>query len=199
LKTGKFRWIRWVVPVVVFLILLGVATIKWAQSSHGSLPVFGEVPDFTLTERSGEPFSRSDMNGNISVVCFFFTSCPGVCPRMGANLVQLYDFYHGHEGIQLISISVDPERDSLAALREYAKSWGVDDNGWVFLRGPMDSVVTLCEKGFMLPAENLPSGHSARFILVDGQGRIRGYYDGLEESTIDLLKKHIRLLVEEGS
>ena len=85
----------------------------------------------------------------------------------------------------------------LAALASLARSLGVDDDRWVFLRAPVDDVVRLSEDGFMMSASNLPGGHSTRVVLVDDLGQIRGYYDGLDRSAIDALAGHIRQLVRE--
>jgi protein SCO1/2 len=191
---GKLRWI---IPAVVFLGLLAIVTVWWAESSRGELPVLGRVPAFEMTERDGQPFGREDLDGRISVVSWIFTNCPGVCPRMGEQMIQLYHDFAGSDKVQFVSISVDPDRDSLAALRAYAESWGVADKRWVFLRAPIEDVVDLCENGFMLPAVDLPGGHTFRFTLVDAEGYIRGYYDGTDAASVAILKDHMAMLVRE--
>jgi protein SCO1/2 len=117
---------------------------------------------------------------------------------MNRNMSEIYRKLDSADQVRFVSVSVDPERDSLIALRAYADSIGVDDNRWVFLRAPIDDVVRLCETGFMLPADGLPMGHTTRFALVDPHGRIRGYYDGMDEGSMKILLGHLRLLAGES-
>jgi len=195
--SGLKSLLRWIIPVLVLMFLIAFAVNWWAEASHGSLPVLGEVPPFEMTDQTGQPFGRDDMLGKINIVDFFFTSCPGVCPVMHGNMIDLYYALGTTDLARIVSISVDPARDSIPALQAYADSLEVSDDMWVFLRGPIEQVVGLCEKGFMLPADNLPMGHTTRFTLVDSKGRIRGYYDGMDMNSVRILKSHLRLLVEE--
>jgi protein SCO1/2 len=189
----------WIIPTFTFMALFGFTVIWWAETSQGTLPVLGEIPEFKMTERSGRSFGHVEMIGRINVVYCFFTNCPSVCPVTGANISRLYNIFSGSDKVRFISISVDPDRDTLEALRSYAESWGVNDNRWLFLRAPIDEVIWFCEKGLMLPADGLPMGHSARFVLVDHTGHIRGYYDGMDESSVDILRQHITRIVQERS
>ena len=189
--------LRWALPMTALMVVIGVGVNLAADTSRGPLPVLGQVPEFTLTERSGESFGRGDMLGKIGIVNFFFTSCPGICPITNGHMSEIYHALEGSDKVVQVSISVDPARDSLPALRTYAESWDVHDNRWVFVRGPIDTVARLCEQGFMLPAENLPMSHTTKFILVDTKGRIRGYYTGTEEAAVQTLLEHLRRLAGE--
>jgi protein SCO1/2 len=114
---------------------------------------------------------------------------------MNAYFDELYDMYDGSDDVQLVGFSVDPAVDSVPRLLEYAESFGVDDNRWMFLRGPMDTIVHICEDYFMLPAEDLPGSHTTKFALVDQNNVIRGYYSGTDPSSFNVLKTHIRELL----
>jgi len=116
---------------------------------------------------------------------------------MATKMGELYKLYDSSSRVQFISISVDPEHDSLTVLQAYAERQGVTDNRWVFLHGAIDSVVNLSENGFKIAADDLPGGHTTRFILVDQKGRIRGYYDGLDDASLGIMKTHIRQLAGE--
>jgi protein SCO1/2 len=131
---GEFmRNIIYFTIVVIVLAVAAAFVINQAESSRQAIPVLGEVPDFTFTERSGVPFGLDNMKGRINVVDFIFTNCPGPCPMMSAVMSDLYHYYGKSDRIRFISISVDPLRDTLETLREYAKRFDVDDNGWVFV------------------------------------------------------------------
>jgi len=177
--------------IVVLLAIGGALVINQANESRAEIPKLWEMPQFQLTERNGQPFGSEDMKGELNVVNFFFTSCKSICPVMNARMNELYQYYADYDFVRFVSISVDPDVDSLAALRAYAESWGVDDDRWVFLRGPIDQVAELIEKGFKLPANDLPGGHSSRFVLVDQNGMIRGYYDSFDDAQLRHLKDDI--------
>ena len=112
---------------------------------------------------------------------------------------ELYELYKGSGKVQFVSISVDPERDTLEALNEYARLLGVNNKEWIFLRGDIEKVAEICEKQFLLGVGELPWGHTTKFILVDHLGRIRSYHDGLSESSMEVLKNNIRQLAREIS
>jgi protein SCO1/2 len=174
----------------------GLLIIGLAENSRSQLPLLGRVPDFEFIAQDGSPFGLDDMKGRISIVDFIFTSCQTICPPMSAHMQDFYEQFEGTGKIQFISITVDPERDSLSVLRQYAQNLGVDDNRWIFLWQPVEKVVWLSEKGFMISARELPGGHSSRFVLVDPDGIIRGYYDGVEEQSMKILLGDIRKLAK---
>ena len=184
------------ISVILIFVLLSAVVIRQAEHSRSNLPVIGRVPTFEFTERSGMPFGTANMLGAISIVDFIFTNCPSACPIMADKMVELYQLYAHSDKVKFVSITVDPERDTLETLQNYAKLHGVNDDRWLFLRAPIEDVIELSEKGFFLPAENLPMGHSAKFALVDHKGNIRGYYNALEQAPIELLKTHIKTLAK---
>ncbi len=188
-------WGIWVgLAIALVLVLAALFVLQRAEKSRAELPIIAAVPPFQFTESSGRSFGRQDLQGKISVVDFIFTRCQTICPDMAQRMSALYHAFQGNDGIQFVSISVDPEYDTPEVLRQYALEHGVTDDRWVFLHGPINEVTSLCERGFLLPADNLPADHSGRFILVDRQGQIRGYYDFDDDSAQALLKTHISQL-----
>ena len=188
-----------IVGIVVVVAVMGVgaqAVLSSANASRADIRVYGDVPQFTYTDQDGQPFGLDNMKGKISVVDFIFTNCQMACPMMATQMKLLYDRYDGSGEVQFVSISVDPERDSIPRLREYADQLGVIDNRWVFLRAGIDSVRQLAEKGFMVSGD-FPGGHSTKFILVDPKGQIRGYYEYNNSAELDLLRLHIREMARE--
>lgn len=185
-----------VVAGATFVLMIAAALIIYkANQSRSVLPVLAEVTPFELTERSGKPFGLEGMKGRISVVNFFFTNCEGPCPAMNGRVAELYRLYAESPQIQFVSLSIDPDRDSLAALQNYAKNFGVYDNRWLFLRGEAREIYRLAEKVFMVGGDS-PTVHSTKLILVDEQGRIRGYYSSEEPASLTVLKTHIRELAK---
>jgi len=198
MKAEKFI-IRLIIFVAAILVLAVGAwlVLKQADSSRTELPVLGNLPDFEFVKQDGRPFGKSDMLGSISVVDFIFTRCKGPCPIMSGYMAELYEVFKKAPGVRFVSITVDPEYDSLSVLKAYASDKGVTDGRWVFLWAPVDSVVWLSESGFMLAAEDLPGGHTTKWALVDALANIRGYYSGTDEASIEILRSHIAELVKQ--
>jgi protein SCO1/2 len=189
--------ISMVAAAVLILGITATVVIIKAQSSRSSdLPVLGNIPSFELVESTGISFNSNEMKGKINVVDFFFTRCHGPCPVMSGHMSDLYQAFEGTDKVQFVSISVDPENDELPVLQDYARRQGVSDNRWVFLRGEMETVQWVSESGFMLAADDLPGAHSTKFVLVDDKGQIRGYYSGTDKASMNVLKTHIRDLVQ---
>jgi cytochrome oxidase Cu insertion factor (SCO1/SenC/PrrC family) len=145
---------------------------------------FGPVSEFRLTERSGRTLSLTDMRGKIWIASFIFTRCTGPCPQVTGTMARLQSELGdlaGKDGVLLVSFTVDPDRDNLDDLREYADHFGADKDRWLFLTGPKEVIDPLCEQGFGLGLQREPGKeitHSTRLVLVDRYGHKRGYFDG---------------------
>jgi protein SCO1/2 len=145
----------------------------------------GAVGDFTLTERSGQSISKSDLLGKIWIASFEFVRCTQGCPQISATMEQLQTDLARFPDVRLVTFTVDPEHDRPEELREYAQHYHADPERWLFLTGDEKTIYQLLEKSFRLPAQKNTAGdpgnavmHSPKLVLVDRQGRIRGYFDG---------------------
>lgn len=193
-RERKFSMILALALVAVVLAgTFGLAVIGQAEMSRTNLPVMDKVPPFEFTERSGLPFDQLDLMGKITVVDFIFTRCKAVCPTMAVEMKALYELYAHSDLVQFVSIDVDPANDSLPVMRAYLNNLGVTDNRWLFIRGEMAEVRSLSEEGFKLSSD-FPANHSPRFVLVDPQGRIRGYYEHLDSAAMKRLRQDIQAL-----
>jgi protein SCO1/2 len=177
--------------------------MEQTDSSDG-IQQYGSVPDFLLTERNGSQVSLAELRGKIWIADFIYTTCTDTCPLQTAMMARLQEEYSGKRDVQLVSFTVDPERDSPAILATYAEKHQADAKRWYFLTGQRDRVLRLIQDGFHLsvataPNDDEPSGmipHSPRFVLVDKQARIRGYYDTRELQAFVRLKNDIDTLVK---
>ncbi|MGH7453247.1 MAG: SCO family protein, partial [bacterium] len=171
------------------------------------LPVLSTVPDFTLTERSGQPFGLNELRGYIWVADFIFTNCAGTCPIMTTAMTEIQKTALAEklDDVKLVSITVDPERDTPEVLQRFANGYGALQGRWYFLTGEGAAIQQLANKGFLLSAATSggsaeePIIHSNRFVLVDRQGRIRGYYDGTEQESVVQLLKDLKKLYREAT
>src|SRR5262245_48124714 len=172
--------------------------------SPDGLNQYGVVPDFSLTERSGATVSLDDLRGKIWIADFIYTTCTDTCPLQTALMAKLQEEYAGQPKVQLVSFSVDPERDTPPVLTHYAAKHRADAKRWYFLTGQRDRIMRLIREGFYLSVATLPGDaepggmipHSPRFVLIDGEARIRGYYDSRELEAFLRLKNNIDTLVK---
>lgn len=192
----KLRFVIILAAVLFIILVIAMNVIQKAQESQADLPKLYPVPQFNFVERSGQPFGLDQMKGKINVVDFIFTRCGGPCPMMAKSMGELYSAFARENKVQLVSITCDPDYDSLQVLQKYADELGIQDQRWVFVRGEKVEMQKLYEQGFKLAGE-LPYDHSTKLILVDDQGWIRGYYDYDDPIAMDLLKKHIAALVKQ--
>ena len=192
--TNSFRGLIFGILVTLLLAVFAQTVISRADYSREAIPVFGQVPPFQFTERSGKMIDHTILQGRISILDFIFTTCQGPCPMMARVMGSLHDYYVNSPQVQFFSVTVDPETDTPEVLQQYASNLGITDQRWMFLRGEIGKVQQFSEEGFKLPAEGLPYGHSIKFVLIDQQGQIRGYYDSSDAAAIQGLRRNIRQL-----
>jgi protein SCO1/2 len=158
-------------------------------------PVLGEVPDFALTNRDGRTIQRSDLIGEPYVVDFIFTRCAASCPMMTLRMARLNRDLPPDLTVRLVSFTVDPDYDTPAVLERYAQSFKAPQR-WLFLTGPRAEIYRLIQEGFKLAVDaggpqDEPILHSTRFVLVDGEGDIRGYYEAFDEPSMKKLRRDL--------
>ena len=162
------------------------------------LPVLGNVPAFQLTDQSGRTFdSSSALAGHVWVADFVFTNCEGPCPRMSSHMHSLQT--KTDADVKLVSFTVDPARDTPAALETYAKKFAFDNKRWSFLTGEVATLNNLDEKAFKLGTIGDEIEHSTRFALVDQKGQIRAYYALSDGNPEDKIAKDAARLQKESS
>lgn len=169
-----------------------VCAALWTGCSRSTdIPSYYPLPEFSLTDQAGKSVTLHDLAGRVWVADFIFTSCGGTCPLITANMRKLQDVLPPE--IRLVSITVDPARDTPEILAAYAGEHGAAGDRWLFLTGDKQALYDLCVKGFKLPLDTEggtaaePIVHSTRFVLVDKRGEIRGYYSGIEEDELKRL------------
>jgi protein SCO1/2 len=162
-----------------------------ACSREINLPTHYPLPDFSLTDQTGTPVTLRDLAGKVWVADFIFTNCGGTCPLMTEKMRKLQEALP--PDIYLVSFTVDPTRDTPKVLAAYAEEHSAGRDRWLFLTGSKEALYNVCVKGFKLPLDPEggtpaePIAHSTRFVLVDMQGQIRGYYSGTEEQELGRL------------
>ena len=169
------------------------------------LPEIGKISDFQFTERSGAAFDSKELKGKVWIASFMFTRCAGICPLMSNHMRMLQEKLKYKGQVRFVSFSVDPEYDTPEVLRKYAERFNADAKKWFFLTGPKKEIFDLSERAFRLGVGEIPEkdreaadqsvGHSARFVLVDQRGIIRGYYDSQSMKDFDPLISAVERLL----
>ncbi len=200
------RWplVFWAVVFLVLTVLFGARLAMREQRPpltravpRGEAPPPGhKVQHFTLTERSGRSFNTESLRGQVWVASFFFTSCPGACLKLNNSISAMQSDLLA-DGATLVSITVDPERDTLPELVKYADHYHADADRWLFLTGTMSDIQRAAEQGFQVSVARVT--HSDRLIVVDRHGVVRGTYRGTDDNQVSLLKRKVRELSEERS
>jgi len=180
-------------PAVLALVCALAACTRRAAM----LETFGDIPRFDLIAQNGQPFHSQVLAGKIWVADFIYTTCPGPCPRMTSQMREVQDAVSKIPDVRLVSFTVDPANDTPPVLTAYARMHGAAPAIWYFLTGSAATLQTLDRDAFKLGDINAAMQHSTRFVLVDGQGRIRGYYDTGDASSIPKLISDIRALARE--
>ncbi len=204
------------VILISFFIVLGVAFLSYYYSvstekkRRSALPVIGNeqnhhISDFSFTNQDGKTITNADIADKIVVVEYFFATCKGICPKMNENLAKVYKEFKGNKNVMFLSHTVDPKKDTVAALKAYSLHFDADPLQWMFLTGDKQKLYDMARYSYLISAEDDTAGvsidkdfiHDNHFILVDHHGRIRGFYDGLEEEPLKKIVSDIKTLIEE--
>lgn len=199
--------------VILFPVIFWLVLVR-GHNNFRRLPVIGPfeigvngdtvnhtIPHFELTNQEGKIISDKSTEGNIYVANFFFSTCKTVCPKMNEQVHRVQEAFKDIKDIHILTFTVDPENDNVAALAEYAKKMKADNSKWWFLTGPKDSIYQLAREGFLVPASLGETAndffHSQDLILIDKEKRMRGVYDGTVPAEVDTLIDEIKVLMKE--
>jgi len=169
------------------------------------LPQISKVRDFSFLNQNGERITNKDVEGKVYLAEFFFTTCPGICPKMNTNLRPIYEKYKNNPDFLILSHTVNPSTDSVGQLKHYADSMGVDARHWIFLTGKKDSLYLAARLSYQLddPKNNFSPIdeqfiHTQYFALVDKNGNVRSIIDGLKKDELIEMQGEIDALLKEN-
>ena len=199
--------------VVVLLLLGGMAWSCTAREEK--LPILGEmrvegkdttyhtIAPFQFVDQDSAVITGKTFDGHVYVADFFFTSCRTICPIMKTQMLRVYEATREMPDVLLLSHTIDPEYDTVALLRDFARRLGVESSRWHFVTGAKDSIYKIAQTSYFATAmedKAEPDGfiHSGAFLLIDKHKRIRGKYDGTKEEDVNRLVGDIRRLLKEN-
>ncbi len=161
-----------------------------------------QVPAFSFINQAGRTITEQDVDGKVFVADFFYTSCEAACPMMSSQLTRVQAAIGNDTSFKILSYSLDPENDSIPVLQDFALKFKADKNTWYLLTGNKKEIYDLGEHGYMQTVLNNTQSivnHTQKFILVDKDRMIRGFYNGLDSAEVDLLIQDIRFLLYKSS
>ena len=186
--------------------------ISNSSKSNVGLVEIGPAPKFELINQEGKKIGNEDYKGKVYVLEFFFSTCPSICPKMNLSMLEIEKTFFGNPNFGIVSITIDPEKDTPAVLKAHRELLGVKSSNWNFLTGDKKYIIDLSNKGFNLYAgeNNKVKGgfeHSGLFALIDKNGNIRCrrdaygnpilYYDGLDKKGVRDIQQDIAILLKE--
>lgn len=175
-------------------------TPHWISPDDEALDTFHRISPFELMNQEGNIITEKTFEGKIYVADFFFTVCPGICPKMTTHMKELQDEFLEDEDVLLLSHSVTPESDSVPVLKRYADDKGILSHKWHLATGAQQEIYTLGRKDYFveedlgLTKEDDDFLHTENFVLIDKNRHIRGIYNGLNKTSINQLIADIKTL-----
>lgn len=197
---------------IFYVVFFTALTLGFYVALSSMVPGFGKkrfppiskVEPFSFTNQNGQPFTHEDMKGKVAVVNYFFTTCTSVCPRMNNNLKSAYETLKENPDVLFLSLTSDPQRDTVAKLKWYADSMQVNTAKWQFLTGRKDSLYKTARFSFKLDdPQNFVSDETVDFLhtqfvaLVNKKGEVVKIYDGLKPSELSSLDDDVKTLLQD--
>jgi len=187
---------------VLTLGLIYFLTVAFGNKTK--LPVLGEpghvAGAFSFVNQDGEHITEKSVSNKVTVVEYFFTSCPSICPVMNGNLKEVYDKFKTNAGFMILSHTVDPERDSVSVLKKYSMRYDARSPGWQFLTGSKESLYQCASKDYFLAVEDSSNTrfiHTQYVALLDKKRQIRGFYDLTNKENVGKMNEAIEQLLKD--
>lgn len=219
MKSPPFR-ARLIAVGAIFIV--AVLAAYWIIKPSGELPIYhpseldqrlvgeaaraekGEhhIKPFHLIDQDGDSVFLKDVAGKVVLADFFFTTCGSICPKMSTQMQRVQEAFKDDDRVLLLSHSVTPEADSVPVLKAYAQEYGVDHRRWRLLTGDRKQIYNLARTSYFAALDEGDGGpddfvHTENFVLVDPQGRLRGFYDGTKADEADRAMEDMRTLLKE--
>ena len=161
------------------------------------------IPEFSFIDQYGKSITRKTFDNKITVVDFFFTTCPGICKRLTSSLTRVQEAFKEDNKIMLLSHSVTPEKDSVPVLKRYAEEHNAIAGRWAFVTGDKMAIYKIARTAYFADEDmgwqqdSTTFLHTENVLLIDGRHHIRGVYKGTIPSEIDNLITDIKKLEQE--
>ena len=193
-RSAKSVWIGFALVLATISAIVLLARIESAGKRAVPLPVLGQIPDFTLTNQTGQVITLASLRGKVWVADIIFTRCAGPCPQMTRRMKVLQDALPATSAAKLVTLTTDPDFDTPPVVKAYGGKFGADFARWLFLTGAKTEIARLAIDGLKLTTVEKKPGeradpndlfiHSTIFVVVDKQARLRGVFETVGEDLI---------------
>jgi protein SCO1/2 len=178
-------------------------TPKWLSANSLELARFHKISDFSFMDQQGKQVTQKTFKDKIYVASFFFTTCPGICPKMRSQLSKVQDKFIDNDKVAIISYSIRPGNDTVDVLQAYAQDNEVVSGKWHLVTGKRKDIYTIARESYFAN-EDLGKFvaeqdflHTENLVLVDSNRHIRGIYNGLNNTSVNHLLNDIETLQKE--
>jgi protein SCO1/2 len=205
LLNRKIVWLGWGCLLLTMAAIL-VAFIA-APAPAKPLPIYGTLPSFQLTDQNNRTTTLESLRGQVWIADVIFTRCAGQCLIMSAHMKELQSALPPGSPIKLVSFTTDPAYDSPSVLQKYGARYDARENRWIFLTGEKSVLRHAAVDGLKLTVMDKAAGeqengndlfiHSAKFVVIDKTGRVRGYFDGETRDGADQALSAAKILARE--
>ena len=185
------------VYIIAFIIIIALIAVMQPDGAEEQLPIIGKIPAFDLVDQNSKQFTLENLEGNVWLADFIFTTCSGPCPIMTERMGMVQHDLLETEKLKFVSFTVNPDYDTPEVLKKYAQRFDADVGSWSFVTGKYEQIQELIVEGFKMGDVEEIVFHSTRFALVDHEGNLRGYYSGTEPAEHDILTRDIHALIND--
>jgi protein SCO1/2 len=206
-SSKRFEWIIWGALVAT----IGGVMIAFVASRFGErtpdLPLISELPEFTLTNQFGQPFTKASLVGHVTLADIIFSRCAGPCPEMTRKMSSLQRLLPDARKVKLLTLTTDPGYDTPSILKEYGSRFHADFDRWSFVTGGKFDIARLAVNGLKLVAQEKPVEdrstaedlfiHSTIFVIVDKHARLRGPFDSTDADFEKQVRAAVKKLLSE--
>ncbi len=199
-----YFWMTKPRPTIDTLLIAGERTVKKNVDASGNITidtVYHTLSDFSFISHLGDTVDQRVIENKVVIADFFFTECPTICIDMSRNMARIQEEFMTIDSVFLLSHTVDPERDSVAKLYEYAQRYDVNPRRWLLLTGDKKALYDMARYSYLIsatiPGDGGPDDfiHDNHLVLVDREKRIRGFYDGTNDEDVDRMILDIKKLL----
>jgi len=205
-KQKDVRLFLW--GAIVLSCVFGIGGWLFFSALNSQKKIAGIKPDrprqlasFSLTDQAGRPVTQAELAGKFLVVNFLETSCSLTCREVSRHMAEIQQITTNQPDVKMLSLTVDPRSDTVAVLAEYGERFGADTNRWFMLTGEKAQLYGLIATSFLPQDANDPFNympgnfsHTERIALMDAQGRLHCFFDGLRPDVAQAVADEISRL-----
>ncbi|MFT2089534.1 SCO family protein [Paraglaciecola sp. 2405UD69-4] len=172
----------------------------WLDADSPELKSFHRIPAFSFTDQDGNSVTEKTFEDKIYVAGFFFSTCPGICPKIRSKLNKVQTTYLDDPDVKILQHSIRPTTDTKEILKDYAEEHGIESSTWYLVTGDKERIYSLAKSAYFASEDlgNIQNTndflHTETLLLIDKNRHIRGIYNGLNSASIDYLLTDIATL-----